>query len=271
MKDFRHPLLQLLRIAAGLWVLGMSSSVTALNHEATHEDLVVEAARALDLRSALDYDEAQFHQLTEVQNLERLIRSDIEANRGRETVLLLREWEPSSLVWETAANTILFRMEGWPTLPIEESDMGVMVDLFKASVRKGDSIANYDVPRGRIGSPYTFRSRLSVRLGQALNLKFGYLPNDDHLWEDPLRWLDSEILSKTGALPSVIGEHRSSKEASITNPRPSKIFDPPAKVVRAEGSGGVRSGKWHFWIVVGGGVSVLLLGFICFRKKLRGN
>lgn len=36
-------------------MLGMSSSVTALDHETTHEDLVVEAARALDPRSGVDH------------------------------------------------------------------------------------------------------------------------------------------------------------------------------------------------------------------------
>ena len=58
-----------------------------------------------------------------VREVERLIREDVRNNRGRGTVVILGEWDPASMAWEVAAQTILYRMENWPAVPVEKDDL----------------------------------------------------------------------------------------------------------------------------------------------------
>jgi hypothetical protein len=209
---------------------------------------VIESARMLDLRESKPYDTQNFMDLPESQDLVKGVEYDIKNNRGKETVAILQEWAPDGLSWQVATEVILFQMKGWPSYPIKKEDLGVMVDIFRASIRKNDKPINYNVPRGGHGSPFVFRSLYALRLAQAANPEPGYSPQNQHLWSDPLEWLESEVLAKTGELPSILPEIGRAATPEITAPRPRKNF-PETEASRAlESAGGESSEKGYLGV-----------------------
>lgn len=229
---------------------------------------LIDAARELDRLEGESSERLSFDS-PGVKEVEDLIREDVWSNRGRGSVVILSEWDPGSMAWEVAAQTILYRMANWEAVPMEEGDvtqmvdLAVMVDLFKATIRKNDKSGDYPQRRGRIGSPYTFRNFYADRLVQAANGPGASL-NVKEVYDDPNKWLDDVILSRSGPLPSVLNEQHALSRLDAKT-RPPKVASFP----KAHGDENLKEEKSTGPlrpIVIASLVIALILGVMCFGK-----
>ncbi|QJE97324.1 hypothetical protein [Luteolibacter luteus] len=230
---------------------------------------VIDAARELDQLEEHATEKLSFDS-PGVKEVEGLIREDIRSNRGRGTVVILSEWDPGSMAWEVAAQTILYRMSNWEAVPMEEGevvgevDLAVMVDLFKATIRKNDKSGDYTQRRGRIGSPYTFRNFYSSHLAQAVEPRHGYSPDAKRVHDDPKQWLEDEILSRTGPLPSVLDERGVKSGAAVKTRAPKGL--PVPKGDGPEDLKGEKPAGGSFVVIVAVLSGALVVGVFYFRK-----
>ena len=229
---------------------------------------VVVLSKVLDARSNEPYHPGKVLELPEAAELAERIKVDIKENKAREAIRILREWPPASLPWQVVAEVSLFRMENWHSYPATREELGVMVDLFRATVKEGDRPYNYDVPRGGFGSPFVFRSRFASKLAQAAEPRPGYMPDAKAISDNPLKWLEEEIISRTGSLPSILSENQLSARESEVEERPSKRIGGGSSKSENEAEMVPPSSRKKLWILVGTCVTVLLLSAIAFGKRV---
>ncbi|QJE96502.1 hypothetical protein [Luteolibacter luteus] len=228
---------------------------------------VLRAAKVLDQQTRQLEEGAPFMELPEAQDLIHQVREDVRSNRGRGTIALLRQWNPSDPAWGTTVHTLLMRMEGWPDEPVGKEEMGTMVDLFKATVKEEDSTENYKAtPSNRMANPYSFRALYSKKLAHAADPESVSKVDTTAVRDAPLMWIQDEILSKTGELPSVLAETEDEiARSASTRERPSKrgMTTPQADPVAGAGDGTDR--RW--WVAAGGVLVAVAAGVFVWKRQ----